>query len=104
MKGQWQRSEWLFTIEGITVAGTAPDLHRIPFYDSLVCIMKGNHHLSGSKSRNSFLLHQGIFKKIVIYDIDLNILNNGIPLKCVNISKKLEAEVEKTVIKWNIQL
>lgn len=35
------------------------------------------------------------FKKIVIYDIDLNILNNGIPLKCVNISKKLEAEVEK---------
>lgn len=57
--------------------------------------MKGNHHLSGSKSRNSFLLHQGIFKKIVIYDIDLNILNDGIPLKCVNISKKLEAEVEK---------
>lgn len=64
--------------------------------------MKGNHHLSGSKSRNSFLLHQGIFKKIVIYDIDLNILNNGIPLKCVNISKKLEAKVEKTVIKWNL--
>lgn len=33
--GQWQRGGWLFPFSlkgGITVAGTVPELHRIPFY------------------------------------------------------------------------